>query len=322
MPNSTEEERPMSAATPTTTTPVYRPGDLIAGPAHMNVTTSYGTVSVPNLSPRSVANADKVRKIALVGYTESQRDAPWDDPDWVIWGLNNLHLYIREAQEKGGGDYAWNGWFDLHDLDTIRSDKEHEAWLRQPHDFPIWTWDPQPEWPSAVPYPRDDILRKYRPYFTNSISWMFALAMEAVSWAIGDGAEIGVYGIDMAQGTEYAAQRPSCEYFIGLAEGRGIDVTIAKTSDLLKVAGQYGGAETEALRAKLKERSDELARRMGEAQAEHAKAANAMREIERAIDQMTGAREAYGYITGVWVPPGTDPGAPRAANDVRSTSKE
>jgi hypothetical protein len=40
--------------------------------------------------------------------------------------------------------------------------------------------------------------------------------------------------------SEYASQRPSCEYFLGVAKGRGCEIFLPKTSDLLKVRWMYG----------------------------------------------------------------------------------
>ncbi len=52
--------------------------------------------------------------------------------------------------------------------------------------------------------------------------------------------EIGVYGVDMAEGEEYAYQRPNMAYLIGVAEGRGITVTLHEASRLMR-SGWTGG---------------------------------------------------------------------------------
>jgi hypothetical protein len=75
---------------------------------------------------------------------------------------------------------------------------------------------------------------QFGDYFTNSISYMLAMAID-------EGYQvIHVYGVDMAQDTEYGTQRPSCEFFLGVAVGRGIQIYVPKTSDLLKVRWMYG----------------------------------------------------------------------------------
>ena len=45
--------------------------------------------------------------------------------------------------------------------------------------------------------------------------------------------ELHVYGVDMATGGEYAAQRPSCEYLLGIAHARGIKTEVPVETTLL-----------------------------------------------------------------------------------------
>jgi len=100
--------------------------------------------------------------------------------------------------------------------------------------------------PNSVRYPFDEIVKYFSPYFTdpvharyftNSISFMLALAIyEGFQ-------EIAIYGVDLAVTTEYSEQRPSCEFWIGVAVGRGIKVHIPLQSDLLKTRFIYGFEE-------------------------------------------------------------------------------
>ena len=220
------------------------------------------------------------KKIAIVGFTESKRFVPWDDLEWEVWGCNNLHLT---------GLPRYNRWYDLHDLATIRSDTEHVAWLTTTK-VPVYMWEPQSEWPTSIALPKSTLVERFGSYFTNSISWMIA-------HAILEGATtIGVYGVDMAQGTEYAAQRPSCEYFLGLARGMGIEIIIPETSDLLKSAAMYGAESDSALRLKLESREAELQEKMREATA-------ARDQAQAAIFQLQGALETTQYIKTVWTQP-------------------
>lgn len=255
---------------------------------------------------------DKPRKIAIVGYTHSNRDAPYDEPGWQIWGLNNLHLWV--------GNTRWDAWFDIHDGDTIAEDDKHLEWLAAPHDFPIYTLSQDDGWPAAQPFPAGELKDRFGTYFTNSISWMVAYAITQVEWAVGDGAEIGIYGVDMAVGGgggEYGFQRPSCEYVIGVARGMGITVTIPAASDLLKCANVYGEPEN-PLRAKLADRRAEMAERRGAAQRELDAARAHARQMESVLDQISGADETAAYIEGAWFTPRQDGSQGRAANDVRS----
>ena len=65
--------------------------------------------------------------------------------------------------------------------------------------------------------------------------------------------------------SEYAKQRPSVEYWIGLCEGHGIKFTIPDTSDILKTACIYGYHTTERQK-KFDARRRELAQRINAAQ--------------------------------------------------------
>lgn len=218
------------------------------------------------------------KKVAIVGFTGSRELAPWDDPTFEIWICNNLHKFVPDK---------WHRLYDLHDLATIREDKEHEAFLRATKK-PVVVWQPQEGWGSAVPFPKDEIVGAFGRYFSNSISWMIA-------HAIYEGAtEIHVYGVDMAQGTEYSAQRPSCEYFLGYAAGRGIKIHVPAQSDLLKVSAMYGAEDDSALRIKLDERTKELEQRMNALQQQQA-------QIQAHLNQCAGALENTRYFRSVWV---------------------
>jgi hypothetical protein len=236
------------------------------------------------------------RKIAIVGYTDSRHDAPYGDPTWELWGLNNLHVQVPAEQFS-----SFTRWYDLHDRATIERDERHVEWLKAT-TLPVYVWTPSLEWPTSVEFPRTELLDRFGRYFTNSISWMLA-------HAILEGATtIAVYGVDMAQSTEYSAQRPSCEYFLGLAKGLGIEIIIAETSDLLKTAVLYGESDN-GLRAKLEQRSAELGSRIEQIAAE-------VNRLEAARLQLLGAKESNDYILGVWTQPAArrDAGGPRDPN--------
>lgn len=267
-----------------------------------------------------ITDQDKPRKIAIVGYTFTHRDAPWDNPEWKIWGMNNLHRWINNAD--------WGGWVDIHDDKTLDEDKEHLEWLKQEHPFPIWMFNPRPEFPSAIPFPKEMLKERWAKfadkgqYFTNTVSWMVALAISEVEWAIGDGAEIGIWGVDMATGDkgggEYSFQRPSCELWVGRAEGMGINLTIADASDLLKTANVYG-EEDNPIRTKMLNRQAEMQERREAILKELDLVRNRGRELEGALLQIKGSDETMEYFLGAWFTPENKGQHGRASNDPRST---
>jgi hypothetical protein len=140
---------------------------------------------------------------------------------------------------------------------TGARDPKHVEWLKQA-PCPVWMWRHHPEFPQSRAYPLLEILEAYpRRYFNNSISWEIALAMHLGYRTI------GLFGIDMALDgvhgeSEYSWQRPSVEYFVGLAEGRGIEVVIPEASEILKCGYLYGWDNKSVARAKMLTRLKQL----------------------------------------------------------------
>lgn len=178
------------------------------------------------------------KKVALLGFAPSWKDAPFDDPSVTIVGLNELHKYVPR----------WDVWFELHDEDTLGvtkrdltdgEQKRHLEWLSKDHGKPIFVQDQfcDGRFPSAARYPRDAMIQTYGRYFTSSIGYMLAWAMHP---EYGNADWIGLYGIDLASDVEYMHQRPNAEYLIGLARGMGKTVIVPPTSALLKSSYLYG----------------------------------------------------------------------------------
>lgn len=253
------------------------------------------------------------RKIAIVGFTISYEDAPWGDPEWDVFPCNNLHTQVgpeRTAQATG--------WFNLHDLSKLEDEKAgpgvydpiHAKFLKEAH-CPVLVLKPKPEWPTSIEFPRQEILDFWaehgiagKRYFTNSVSWMTAWAILRLK-STGDGTgEIGLWGIDMAQGSEYAAQRPSCEYWLGIAEGLGIKVTIARRADLLRCAFLYGDDEyAEDFVVKMRARTTELEGRLNDMNVQVANHLSQLEQMRYMQHQLTGALESQRYIEAVWLQP-------------------
>jgi hypothetical protein len=277
------------------------------------------------------------KKIALVGFTFSRENAPWDDPDFLLAPCNNLWRYVPDT---------WGRLYDLHDWDTIESDAEHAKFLRGETvdkadgtktsigDRPVYVWKPKPEWPTAVAFPKDEIIARYGRYFTNSVSWMTAHALmemedmaqayaleqvahfvkenpagEALAPALGlaisrdvmGGCALHIYGVDMAQAEEFSRQRPSVEYFLGLAAGRGVDIYVPPTSDLLKCAFLYGVDDDTAMQVKMADRIKELRARQAALHGQLQGIDQQKAEYIAAANQLAGALEDVQYWQGMWM---------------------
>ena len=193
--------------------------------------------------------ADSRKKIAIIGKAPSSLSlAPYGDNSWQIWTISDLVLCKQSPR--------YDVHFELHDLDQLNNRQPYLEWLARV-EKPLFIRQVDDRVPNGTLFPREELVEKYGHYFTNTISWLIALAIECQP------EEIGVWGVDMATTDEYLKQRPSCEYFLGLAAGKGIKVYIPPQSDLLKCAGLYGFEEwTSDMFAKWKARCAELTTRV------------------------------------------------------------
>jgi len=247
-------------------------------------------------------------RVAIVAYTQHQQKAPWKDDSFELWGLNDLYGTF----EQFAGSDIWTSnrvrWFQLHRPEVVANgqpyatgarDPNHAAWLKQAK-CPIYFWEPPADVPTAQKFPMVDVLNLRGPraqprcYFNNTISWMIALAiLEGFK-------TIGIYGVDMATdglpgGGEYAHQRPSCEYYIGLAEGLGIEVLLPDESELLKCPYLYGWDNVSYLRTRLMSRHQVLVE-------QEAGAVNDYEATKRALHEIRGAKTDVEWMMRNWWP--------------------
>jgi len=151
------------------------------------------------------APAPVYKKVAIVGCSDSKNLAPYDDKTWDVWAMNNAfsHVVRRTA------------WFEIHPVMQLPNGQFQRRKLIRPGVFewsdefrgmpmkeyieslahlgcPVYMqqhWDAIPQ---SIPYPLEEITRKFGRYFTNSVSFMIALAI-AQGYR-----EIGCYGVDMS----------------------------------------------------------------------------------------------------------------------------
>lgn len=175
-----------------------------------------------------------MRKVAIVARAGTSALAPFRDAEWEIWGLP----WISYPRMTHG--------FEIHAQSVIDNSK---TWLGKPD----WLTEFNARCPDAImycdpsrmhafknpiEYPLADVMGSLPiAYLENSIAYMLALAThEQVD-------EIGLYGVHMYAGYEADLAQASVAYLVGLAQGRGIKVTIPPGSPLFMsnfVAGRYG----------------------------------------------------------------------------------
>ena len=162
------------------------------------------------------------KKLAICGLAGTTRDfAPFDDPTWDIWSVHMGPFLLKRVDCS----------FEFHDPDIFKQPqyKDHEYYERlKTLPCPIFMQKHYPEIPTSIVYPIDEITEEFGRFFTNSISYMLALAFR------NQYEEVSVYGVEMEHGTEYVAQARSVIFFTGLLIGRGVKVSYPPVCQLFK----------------------------------------------------------------------------------------
>lgn len=161
------------------------------------------------------------KDIAILGSdSESLAVTPWDRPGTEFWASASFRLDHPELVDRV------DCWFALQPNAEWLSwaiETQPRCFLRDRHD----------EIEQSRSYPIEIIAERFGSYFTSSVAYMLALAVEY------DGDWIGLYGVDMEIPGKYLHQRACCEYLIGMARGTGIEVEIPEESPLLRVRRMY-----------------------------------------------------------------------------------
>jgi hypothetical protein len=218
-------------------------------------------------------------KIALIGSAPSSiRLAPYSDPEYQIWACSPGAYPIIPRCTK---------FFELHrpEFGVIGKPEtqvpwftpEYVAWMKmQPSVVMVET---HPDFPNSVRLPREYLQEVYGNYFfTSSLSWMLAMAIEEIRESRKTRTEpvedaIGLWGVDMSHTTEYSSQRAGCHYFVQLANQLDITIIVPPESDLLRPPLLYGVVEYDHHHIKNLTRLKEIEAGLAhaEAQLEHSK---------------------------------------------------
>lgn len=162
-------------------------------------------------------------KVAIVGlWDQTRHQAPWDDPEWELWGLP----WDREGWPKFTRTFEpHDDWQTASGLPDYAEKLANCAGLYMQDKY----------LPNATRYPFEDVAET-----TGDDAWESSISY-ALALAIHEGAaEIGIYGVAMEAGSEYAHQRANLLYLIGFARGKGIKVHVPKESPLFKHSGDSG----------------------------------------------------------------------------------
>lgn len=188
-------------------------------------------------------------KIAIIGSAAHSIKAPFGDPSWEIWGANAFRLPRQDR------------WFELHEDASIDAYEGHRQWLAD-LTCPLYLKDAKADIPNGKPYPLDAMVSRYGTwFFTSTIAYMLAMAIEEHP------EEIGLWGVDMADETEYATQKDGCRFFIQIAMMQGINVRTPPEAEVVTPGHLYCFPNGDGrLRTKVAARVGELRARVQQAQ--------------------------------------------------------
>lgn len=254
---------------------------------------------------------------AVLGFTDHRvkaLDLPHDE--WALFGINELYRYMPVER--------FDLWFEIHPWDDIDKEKPDEIPLPWPKHvdllrngfsghqpmaegfpLPVYLLEDRSDVPTGTAYPKqavEDDIPRWGKYKTSTPAWMMSLAIAA-------GFEkISMFGVDMATDTEYANQRPCCEFLIGIAEGRGIEVHIPDASDLCHSFGQYAWGGGDAFTRRLIDREKWLDEQLAEYKKLHANIEGAYKNKSAELEELYrvektkcegSLHEILGHLAGV-----------------------
>jgi len=139
--------------------------------------------------------------------------------------------------------------FDLH---------RKECWTRRgkisgkypqflaKNTVPIYMQERHEEVPASVRFPKERVMQEYpHRYYTNHVAFMIALALtEGIT-------HLGLFGINYGHETEYGTQRGSCEFWLGIAMGKGVQIVLPPETTLLRDPPELYGYESHDEHAQL-----------------------------------------------------------------------
>ena len=219
-------------------------------------------------------------KICLVGSAPSSvRLGPYANPNWKIWACSPGAFGVVPRSDAWWEIHRWEPgqpWFSPEYVNFLKN-----------HSGKVWMAEPIEDVKNCAVVPVEHLVKKYSPYFfTSSLAWMFAQAIEDIekerAQEIASGAPIShsaiaLFGVDMSATEEYGYQRAGCQFFALLARSKGIEVGIPPESDLLRPPPLYGICETSHAWIKNVARIREVDARLAQA---HAKLSQTTQEIQ------------------------------------------
>ena len=157
-----------------------------------------------------------MKDLILLAKGSTRFTCPFDGGE--VWGVNDVGTFPE---------------FKGRHIDRIFTfDPRSSDWLEKARVAPIWSWQPYAD----QMYPLRGVVDRFfgkdipleKAYFTNTISYMLALAIyERFE-------RVRLYGVDAPYGGIYFMEKAGLEYWIGRAQEAGIEVVPCEGSLMLQ----------------------------------------------------------------------------------------
>jgi hypothetical protein len=209
------------------------------------------------------------KTVAVCGTAESLAYAPFKDKNIDIWGVATMvgHKPVTRADRL----------FEMHTPDRWMNRKDAINEFVDKTGCDVYMHDVTPEIKNSKKFPLEWLDKHFRRYYTNSLSYQIALAI------LEGYGNMQLYGVHFATNSEYEYERPSLEYYLGIAEAKGINVYVPSGCELLKAKRLYGYDNAEMVHV-IRERVKGMEQRKQQAQEQLENARDVVNQYVGALD--------------------------------------
>jgi hypothetical protein len=222
----------------------------------------------------------KKKKVCILGTAGSLVRTPWEDEEYEIWACAPVLTHPPAIDKK------FDLLFELHPDSYVMNERILPR--LQNVKCPVMMQRQYMEIEKSIEFPFDEIIKDFqnctgKGYFTSTIAYMFAYAI----WMGYE--EIDTYGIHMAANEEYGGQRQACEYWIGVANGKGIVVHVPPESEICQGPYLYGYEQESHIIPKLRIRKAKMYNGITELEKQLVK-------VQADLNQQRGAAKDVDFI--------------------------
>ena len=178
-----------------------------------------------------------LKKVIILGKAVGWENAPFyfNYDEIQTWGINT-HVLSRPLDvvfEPHDVEWWKENWDKIREWH--KTERGYPTHIKRVNELqiPYITLKHYKFIPTSEAYPIEEISKMFGiDYFTGSIDYMLAYAIYK------NVKEIDIYGVHTTYDDEYMYQKPSLEFWIGVAIGRGIKIKVHGSHSLLKTMYQ------------------------------------------------------------------------------------